>query len=294
MIELSRRSNVELYIRNNLEALEEILNQRANLYLAAKNEKGKYDFGQKLTPDTLRKLAVEVIRDTKDFLQVTDTPPAYISMFHLPRDIKRGAYITLGIFTIATLAELTNGLTFKDLRTNGLIALLFGVGTVLTMQRDHLLSVFDGSEKRIRMGEKNEVEAVGVVAHEYTHRLQDSFTDLTGETRNPIAEGHARGVQGAVANNFAQRYDNPAYLFSHIDCTAKELKDAYLFICRENGISPKKSLASLPIPKVRKGLYKFFGHHYSIGVAAMSIAEAQNGTKVYKDVIKNDVSFLRV
>ena len=75
---------------------------------------------------------------------------------------------------------------------------------------------------------------------------------------------------------------------------AEETKDAYLFVCAQRGITPRQSLANLPIPNVRGFLYRFFGHHYSIGVAAMSIAEAIHGDKIYRDVLRNDFSFLRV
>jgi len=293
MLELTQRTNVEKFIGNNVETLEEILNQRAQRYLAIQKE--KYNFGQNVTPERLRELAGEVIRDTDDFLEVTSAPPAYLSVFHLPREVKYGVKITLGVFTIGTLVELSDGLTANDLQTAGLIGLLFGAGTVLTMLRDHTNSVFDLSLKviRIGVGEKKEVKAVGGLAHEYTHHLQYSLTDLTVRGRNPIVEGHARGVEGAVVNIFAQRYDNPAYAFDHIYRTAKELKDAYLFICGEKGITPKESLANLPLPTARRWLYKSLGHHYSLGVAAMSIAEAQHGDRVYRHVMKNDVSFLQ-
>jgi len=293
MLELTQRPNIESFIKNNLEALEDILDQRAQRYLVVQKEKEKYDFGKNLTPERLRELAREVIQDTWGFLEVVEAPSAYLSMAHLPRDIKYGAKVALGTFIVGTLAELTDGLTLQDLQTAGLIGLALGVGCVVTMQRDHLRSVFDCSRKVIRISEKKEVNAVGGIAHEYTHRLQDSLTNLATQRRNPVVEGHARGVEGEVANTFANRYDNPAYSFEYIDRTAKELKDAYLFICAEKGINPRQSLANLPIPKVRGWLYKFFGHHYSIGVAAMSIAEAQHGDRVYRDVMKNEVSFLR-
>jgi len=95
MLELTQRPNVETFIGNNIEALEEILHQRTQKYLAVQKEKENYDFGQNLTPERLRELAGEVILDTKNFLGVTDTPPASLSMFYLPRDIKYGAKVAL-------------------------------------------------------------------------------------------------------------------------------------------------------------------------------------------------------
>lgn len=293
MLELTQKSNVESFVGSNIEALEEILNDRAQRYLKLGREKEKFDFGQTLTPEKLRELVGEVIRDTKSFLGISDAPPAYFSMFYLPSNLKHGTYVALGVFTVGTLAELSDGLTTKDLQTAGLLALVFGAGTVLYSFRDHLGSVFDGSEKIIRIGERKTVPAVGGISHEYTHHLQDN-TKLSNQRRNPVVEGHARGVEGVITRLFAQRYDNPAYVFDHAGRVAKEIKDAYLFVSAQRGITPRQSLVSLPIPNVRGFLYRFFGHHYSIGVAAMSIAEAVHGDKVYRDVLRNDFSFLRV
>ncbi len=293
MLELTQKPNVESFIGSNIEALEEILDERAQRYLKLRREKEKFDFGQTLTPEKLRELAGEVIRDTNNFLGISDAPHAYFSMFYLPRILKQGVYVALGVFAVGTLAGLKDGLTTKDLQMAGLLALGFGGGTVSFSYRDHIGSAFDRSEKVMRIAERKTVPAVGAVSHEYTHLLQDK-TKLRNQRRNPVVEGHARGVEGVITSLFAQRYNNPAYVFNNAERVAEETKDAYLFVCAQRGITPRQSLANLPIPNVRGFLYRFFGHHYSIGVAAMSIAEAIHGDKIYRDVLRNDFSFLRV
>lgn len=298
MTELTERPNVETFIGNHLETLESVLDERAQRYFKVWEEKDSYDFGQNLTPDRLRELVGEVIQDTKDFLEVKEAPPVYLNMFHLPRDIKIGAKVGLVFSTIGALAQISDGFSYSDLQVAGLVGGLYGIASVLVMKGGYLNSSYRSKEREIRIGEKKEVEAAGVVAHEYTHHLQNSFTSLKSGSKDPIVEGHATGVDGTVADIFAQRYDNPAYTFRHTVWVARELKDAYLFICEEKGITPRESLANLKIPKIRGPLSRFTRnsrlHHYSIGVAAMSIAEVEHGEEVYRDVMKNDFSFLEV
>lgn len=293
MLELTEKTNIESFIGNNLETLEKILNKRSQKYLVMQKEKEKYNFGQNLNPERLREIAKEVIQNTNDLLKIGKTPSSYLSMFYLPKEMKRGTKIALGAFTMATLVGFLDGATINDLQVAGSISLLFGTGGVIHAKRDHLDSCYLPSDKTMRIGEKKEVNAVAEIAHEYTHHLQHSLTNLSRTTKNPIKEGHARGIEGIIAHIFAQRHDNPAYAFEHTNRTAKELKDAYLFICRKKGIKSKESLANLPIPKKGGFLHKWLGCHYSLGVSAMEIAEAQHGNKVYRDVLDNNLSFLR-
>lgn len=293
MLKLTQKENIESFVSNNIEALEEILNERAKRYLEIHQQKEKYDFGPTLTPEKLGELAGKTIKEVNDFLKISNTTSTRISMFYLPNDLKYAARVTLGVFTVGTLIELTNGLTTTDLELAGKMALLFGGGMLIYNFRDHLSTVFDRYGKTIRISERKTVPAVGGIAHEYTHQLQDA-TQLANQIRNPVMEGHARGIEGVITNIFAQRYDNPAYAFDHTDRTAKELNDAYLFVCRKKGISPNAFLANLPIPPVRNWWYNLSGHHYSLGVAAMSIAEKKQGDMIYPEILRNNFSFFGI
>lgn len=290
-VELTQKSHVESFIEKNIEVLEDSLNKKAQKYLTIQKHKKNYDFGHNIKPEKLNELSCEVIQDTKKFLKITNAPPVNFSMFYPPRDLKKGINIGLGTFTFATLAESINGLTINDLKLAGGIAIAFGGYAVLNNIREHSNSCYDVNNI-IKINEKKEVNLVGVIAHEYTHHLQHSLTDLIKNKRNPIVEGHARGVEEIIANNFAQRYDNFAYMFDPLSRTTKELKHAYSSICKKKRINPKKSLINLPISEPKGLLCGSRGYHYSIGFAAMSIAETQQGKKIYRDILKNDSSFL--
>lgn len=293
MIKLTLKDNVEKYISNNLEVLEVSLDKAAQKYINLKSQKKSLDFGQKLTPKSLEDLAPRVISKTRNFLEVKQNTDVSLSMFYLPDHIKRSLKIAAGTFTIATLAESLNGLTVQDLTIAGSLAVFFGAGTLLFALQMYSNSSFDYKNDLLLIGAGKTFNAVGAIAHEYTHYLQHHFTGLNMRTMNPIVEGHARGLEGVVSEKFAQEFDNQAYVFVSSERVAKELKDAYLYTCKKKKILPKKSLEKLPIPNIRWLLYSIDAHHYSIGVAAMTIACSKQGEKVYKDVMKNDFEFLR-
>lgn len=294
MIELTLENNVEKYINNNLEALEVSLDKAAQKYLKLRSKKKILDFGEKLTPKSLENLAPIVIAKTQSFLEAQQNTDVHLSMFYLPDQIKRSFRIAAGTFSVAGLIKSLNGFTVQDLVISGIIAVWFGAGTMLVALQMYGGSSFDWRNAHILIGSRKTANAVGAIAHEYTHYLQHNFTQLDVKTRNPIVEGHARGIEGIISEKYVQEYDNPAYVFVHSNRVAKELKDAYLYTCKKKKIIPKKSLENLPIPNIGGLLYNLTGnHHYSIGVAAMNIACSKYGEKVYKDVMKNDFEFLK-
>lgn len=293
MIELTLKDNVEKYIGNNLEALEISLDKAAQKYINLKSKKKSLDFGQKLTPKILEDLAPRVISKTRNFLEVKQSTDVSLSMFYLPDHIKRSLKIAAGTFTIAALAESLNGLTVQDLTIAGSMAVFFGAGTLLFSLQIYNNSSFDPGNDLLLIGSGKTFNAVGAIAHEYTHYLQHHFTELNIRTRNPVVEGHARGLEGIVSEKFAQEFDNQAYVFVSSERVAEELKDTYLYTCKKKKILPKKSLENLPIPNIGGLLYSIDARHYSIGVAAMTIACSKHGENVYKDVMKNDFEFLK-
>jgi len=296
MIELTYKKNVEKYVNNNLEVLEDLLDKAAQKYIKLKNKKNKLDFGQKLTPKNLESLAPVVIAKTMDYLEVKHATDCYMSMFYLPDQIKRSLKVAAGTFIVAGLACSLDKLTISNLIMSGMIAALFGAGSIVLAKESYANSSFDYKYNHLMIGAKNTVNAVGSVAHEYTHCLQHYFTDLNikHNLNNPIIEGHARGLEGIISEKYAQDFNNEAYNYLHSERVARELKIAYLYTCNKKEITPKKSLKELPIPLDSIFFYIIDIDHYSLGVTAMTIASAKNGDDVYKKVMKNDFDFLKI
>lgn len=293
MIELAKRSNLELFIDGNIGVLEDALDQRARDFFENRKGRKKHDFGPKIRRRDLVGLATRVVNETKGFLDISENYRAKLDIFSTPEEIFYGSKIALLTGGIAMLGHLPGGLTVEDLVAIGFTGFVFGSGVVLTRRKMNS-GVTEIKNNTIRLSGGRETRVVGELAHEYAHHLQHHLVELPFEPRTfAVLEGHARGVGGEVSRIFAERHDNPAYLDTFLEVSAIELNVAYLLACKRRGISPKDSLQRLPLPKFKWLFHSTTGRNYATGTAAMSIAETQYGKRVYRDVIKNDFSFLR-
>ena len=309
-------------INSNLEVLEDCLDRFAHVYFALQQRKKSLNFGEILTLDGLMAIVPEVTGETRNFLGASDVPDAEFRLLTVKDAVKtRGhealLYLISGGMVITLLrgsGEMLQDIIGKNQildRTlpTSTVLLFYGISFPIAVGGRVLYEYYKGglssvissrynhNEGRIGISANDTVSVVADISHEFTHSIQDLHNVQIGR-KYPIAEGHARGVQREISGIFAERSDNPAYVYKGIEQTAKELNDAYLFICTKNHRSPKASLQKLKIPRFRSRLPQFMtgpfeAHHYSIGVAAMCIAEAKHGTRVYRDVINNDYSFLR-
>ncbi len=310
----------------NLELLEDSLSDTAKKYLALKQRKRKLNFGEKITPEALDVIVPKVIEETGKFLEVSELPSIDFELLTAWDVVKvqgsrilgnvigieaslvlfRGFEDITGYFTRkypwVPVSKIVSQINFTNLEyIAGGLVIYYGIrvlhrystGGIESLISSHLHS----EDKKIRLGIDNSVSVVADIAHEYTHVIQ-LLKNLGLEIRGAIKEGHARGVERGIAKIFAEQYDNPAYNYSSTERTARELKDAYLFICKKNHRSPRESIRKLDVPNKRTLVHIFLGipslsHHYSIGTAAFCIAEAQHGARVYRDVLRNDYSALQ-
>src|SRR3989338_8624534 len=203
MHELTFRPNIESFLaqEENLEVFEDCLDRVAQEFLELERGKGKLDFGPKLTPEILRVIAPPVIKETKEFLGVDKIGPIQISMFDLYRSIKVSAYLGLGTFEIGTLYNFLDGAQFSDLKTPATLGLIFGFMGVLEEFKKHIFACYDRGEEKMFLSrdEGRIIPAVGTIIHEYAHHVQRRKAKDIVKWRNPICEGHARGVERAVS-----------------------------------------------------------------------------------------------
>lgn len=291
MLELTEKPHIELFIGANRENLEEILNAKTKDYVKLRRQEEKLDFGPTLTPKRLDELVTEVISDIHKFLDIQNAPPAKFDMFYFPKEAKIAALSAVGGMAL-TLAGMNYGV-IGNLAAPMVMGALTGGAVMFGRYILNGGSLYEHGSHTCQIGKKTEISAIGTITHEYTHHLQSTLTLLGDLNENPIVEGHAHGVEGIIVQAFTKRYDNPAYQDWHAYLTALELKNAYELTCEKMEVSPKYSLLQLPLPKkARKHVRP--EHHYNIGTAAMYIAESKHGERVYRDVLRNDFSFLRV
>lgn len=100
------------------------------------------------------------------------------------------------------------------------------------------------SDKQISLPLRRRTYIIPTVAHEYTHHIQ--------HTRRPelatiaeytfLCEGHARGVERHISRLYAQKEDNPAFLYDITAETLAEVKSVYLWSHQQQRTSPRKGL----------------------------------------------------
>jgi hypothetical protein len=71
---------------------------------------------------------------------------------------------------------------------------------------------------------------IPTLAHEYTHHIQ--YESMHRVFNNPAnREGHARTVERHIAQKYARRERNPAFLYQVTREDVAELKSVYLWLC---------------------------------------------------------------
>lgn len=100
------------------------------------------------------------------------------------------------------------------------------------------------SDKRISLPLKRRTYIIPTAAHEYTHHIQHTRRPyLTTSTEYAfLCEGHARGVERYISRLYAQKEDNPAFLYDITATTVAEVKSVYLWAHQQHGTSPQKGL----------------------------------------------------
>ena len=135
---------------------------------------------------------------------------------------------------------------------------------------------YDNDEKLITVAPLRRTSLIPGIAHEYAHYIhyRKGLGDLCYDL---FAEGHARGVERHIAEEYKEKEDNEAFLYDILEETACELKYAYIWVCKELDKKPKKSLLKVG----DKG--KIFEH--DLGNAFFSIYETLYGKDVYKETL---------
>lgn len=291
--DLPDNSVIKSYISKaeNLEILEHVLRNTNALYisLCKQQAEGGFSYGEEITKEGLAQLFPEVAGATNSFLGVEEASPVEVFLYN-PNIVKRLLIGNAGLVLFTALTA----------QKPEQVVLTAGIGTfVLALSRipaiNHRLKLFfkentrtEYGDSKISIADRWTSEVVGSLAHEYTHHLQNSYGVL--KYRNALSEGHAFGVEHNIARIYTERYQNPAYMLHTLNSLAPHLKHGYVDCSRLAGKSPP-FLEQISIPD--PGKLFAHEHHYCLGVAAMSVAEAKNGTSVYRDVLTRNFNFLK-
>lgn len=128
-------------------------------------------------------------------------------------------------------------------------------------------------------------------AHEYTHHIQ--YHKGTEPEKNKFfAEGHARGVQRAIAQKHAAEENNSAFLYETTRCGLAEFKRTYEKICKVAGVKRKRKLLNVQTRLEHSGAWynilRFFTqptHHHARGHTFFYLHEKTFGQNIYGDIL---------
>ena len=301
-------SNLErrLLRTDNIPVLEELLNRDSQILekLQKLKEDNKLDMGNKITTKELKELFPKICTEVDDFLGIQSkdtTKVEYSSLFKL--GIESTSCLLLYALSAISLIEpgnllLTNqGLNLSNVLEGIIGGLIFLEATVLhSTSGPH----YDPLFKKVVLSKTTRTELIPTISHEHTHHLQFSrglkgYKYLIFNKYSIFQEGHARGVERHLSEDYRERENNEAFLYDILDTTVGEFKSAYVWMCKKLDKPVRKSL--LKTKTTRDGdenSERFMQRKptpHARGNALFSIYEALHGKQIYNHMIHGNFKF---
>ena len=288
----------------NIPPLEELLNAEAQRFkkLQELKEQGKLNFGDKIKSDELRELFPKISAEVNGLLGVEsiDTPSfGYYSLFRPGLNttpIMLAYVISASIPIMAGTSMLIN----QNLERSSLIIAGMGALALIATAQTHWEMTkfihYNPLSKFVNLKRDLRAKLIPSAGHEYTHHIQN-LKVASGVLRKYyiFREGHARGVERHLSNDYREREDNEAFLYDILDTTVGELKSAYVWLCRKLGKPVRKNLLKTKSSSGEAGslvgLISIKPSPHSIGNTLFSLYEAQYGKRIYSDMIQGNFAF---
>jgi len=294
--------------KENIPVLETLLEQANQEYepIKALKESKKLDFGKKLSKEELKETFTQVRNKVDAFLGVSDIEPPKCSYYSLFRPgITTTPVLLSYIFSSARyIASISSSMGLIDVPfmnvESSTSALEAGVTLSLTVifhdmfRKDTYIPLFGGLVSLAKNKRCNLIPSAG---HEYTHHVQKNhikreILDNIKRTFSMFDEGHARGVQEYLARTYAEKEDNPAFLYDTLDTKVGELKRTYKWICKKLGVQKRESL--LKTKSSRDGSKRISKpSKHALGNTFFSIYEAKRGPQIYDNILHGTFQFSR-
>ena len=307
-------SNLEsrLLRTDNIPVLEELLNRDSQRLekLQKLKEDNKLDMGNKITTKELKELFPKICTEVDDFLGIQSKDLPKVGYNHLFK-LKISPIPILSFYTFYTYLMVVAGTSLinnQNLNTTNLIELGVGVGGLVGTAYLHSLMKFKGSSyiryldtdlKEVILEKTPRTELIPAMGHEYTHHVQldEGVIDKGGHHGKYLIfkEGHARGVERHLSEDYREREDNEAFLYHILNRNIREFKSAYVWMCsmlskpvRDNLLRTKALLDNYEY-RILSSKRKPSLH--ATGNALFSIYEALHGKQVYNHMIHGDFKF---
>lgn len=304
MIELINQDYIKSYLLRpeNIDALEGCLDSSSSALTTLARLRPNFPPDRKLDDEEIINLTREVMNDTREFLGISDAPTnkIYVSIFDLKEVSRQALSSAVPLMTVMTY--FSHGV-LEDRMLLLKIPLLMGgysvMGVIAGYTYFNWMRHLPGN-KIIAVTDKRETRVADLIADTYDGIIL--YDNTRSILENPIAYGHILRVRGEIGKSLNQRYDNEAYLYEPLRDATGALKDAYMFVCGENGNRPRDSLRKIKAPSTPSSYVTplMFGPMHrkwvlpqNLGVAALAVAEQSFGSNIYGLMLREDFSFLR-
>jgi hypothetical protein len=292
----------KLLKKENIPALEYLLNKSSIKFerLNALKNENKLDFGNIVPSKKLKDLVPNICSEVNLFLELEQKNRSNYGYFNI---LKPGILPT-SILTSYSACAIVIGSTLHSLLTDNpdvdmssgvvsLVALLVTTNTHLNAKTNR----YNALLKTITLEKAPRQKLIVSFAHEYAHNVQHNsgIPVIPAMKYSIFSEGHARGIEKHIAQHYAEREDNEAFLFDSLDITVGEIKSAYQWITKNFGLIPNQELLRTKSSRdyteeTYRELFKKPTSH-AMGNALFSIFEARMGKEIYKEMIHGNFQF---
>jgi len=141
---------------------------------------------------------------------------------------------------------------------------------------------------------------VPCLAHECAHYVQYQVFSFPimfkrDDPYDYFKEGHARGVQRFIAQEYKEKEDNEAFLYTIRSKSVGELKSSYLWVCKHLEKPPRNSLLRVKTSRdvVEVDEKTLWGRPtaHSIGNTLFHLYEKEQGNQIFKMMIQGTFKF---
>lgn len=305
MVELLRPDHLKDFILRpeNTEALEDTLYWNSQQFQRISGAKDSLPLNRKIDNRGIANLYHEVTQETRRLLNLDESQVGNVDLtifdwrFYVKHGAKVGGVLAGGGLALAgTQGGISPDMVLKAAAAFGMIEGFTVAHNYIEM---HMLR-YSPEKRLIGVADKREPKVADVIADSYDGYILYDKTE--GVLASSVGIGHILGVRKAVGESLAQRHDNEAFLYDPLRRLTGALKDVYLFVCKENGTTPKRSLveADAPttppeyIPLFKIGpIHRKWATPTNIGVAVIAVADYKQGSNVYAQIVREDLSPLR-
>jgi len=158
-------------------------------------------------------------------------------------------------------------------------------------------NVYKARLRRVKIAREEKEKVIPNLAHEYTHHIL--CTKGYTQKESALQEGFCRGIERQIAEDYAEKENNPFFMEGPTEKTLSSLKVGYKLLCNRLKKKPNESL----LKNINHGrsfkdkILDYFrkidpnAMHYNLGNTLFMVTEEKQGRGFYKDIIDNKFAF---